>query len=99
MIWSECYKNVMALSAAYQRQMMVPEVPSHSRIIRSSSHTMPLLNRPAHSKGTRRDCSFSSASSARNSISNDVRCAVLLSSLISRLKMYLLRSVYMDNFL
>ena len=59
--------------------------------------TMPLLNRPAHSKATLGDRSFSFASSSVwNSIPNDVRCAPSLSSFKSRLKTYLFRSVYKD---
>ena len=55
---------------------------------------MPLLNRPAHSKATHGDRSFSFASSSVwNSIPNDVRCAPSLSSFKSRLKTYLFRSV------
>ena len=49
---------------------------SHTR---SSSYTMPLLNRPAHSKATLGDRSFSFASSVCNCIPN-VRCALSLSS-------------------
>ena len=53
----------------------------HTRNTRSSSCTMPLLNRPAHSKATLGDRSFSFASSSIwNSIPNDVRCAPSLSS-------------------
>ena len=64
---------------------------------RSSSYTMPLLNKPAHSKATLGDRSFSFASSSVwNSIPNDVRCAPSLSSFKSRLKTYLFRSVYKD---
>ena len=60
----------------------------------SSSYTMPLLNRPAHSKATLGDRSFSfGSSSVWNSILNDVRCAPSLPSSKSRLKTYLLRSV------
>ena len=51
------------------------------------SHTMHLLNGPAHSKATPGDRSFSLASSSvLNSIPNDVRCAPLLSSSMFRLK-------------
>ena len=65
------------------------------RNTRSSSYTMPLLNRPAHSKATLGDRSFSFASSSVwNSIPIDVRCAPSLSSFKSRLKTYLFRSVY-----
>ena len=67
--------------------------PSHTR---SSSYTTPLLNRPAHSKATLGDCSFSFASSVWNSIPNDVRCAPSLSSSKFRLKTYLFCSAYKD---
>ena len=71
--------------------------PLHTRNTRSSSYTMSLLNRPAHSKATLGDRSFSFASSSVwNSIPNDVRCAPSLSSFKSRLKTYLFRSVYID---
>ena len=63
----------------------------------SSSYTMPLLNRPAHSKATLGDRSFSFASSyVSNSIPNDVRCAPSLSSSKSRLNAYLFCSAYKD---
>ena len=52
-------------------------MPLHTRNTRSSSYTMPLLNRPAHSKATLGDRSFSFAySSVWNYIPNDVRCAL-----------------------
>ena len=70
--------------------------PSHTRITRPSSYTMPLLNRPAHGKTTLGDRSFSFASSVWNSIPNDVRCTPSLSSFKSRLRTYLFRSVYKD---
>ena len=76
---------------------MLHKTPLHTRNTRSSSYTMPLLNRPAHSKATLGDRSFSFAStSVWNSIPNDVRCAPSLSSSKSRLKTYLFRSVYID---
>ena len=76
---------------------MLQKKPSHTRITRSSSYTMPLLNRPAHSKTTLGDRLFSFASSSVwNSIPNDVRCAPSLSSFMSCLKTYLFRSVYKD---
>ena len=72
-------------------------MPSHNRNIRSSSCTMPLLNRPAHSQATLGDRSFSFASSSVwISIPNDVRCAPTLSSSMSRLNTYLFRSAYKD---
>ena len=76
---------------------MLHKKPLHIRNTRSSSYTMPLLNRPAHSKATLGDRSFSFASSSVwNSIPNDFRCAPSLSSFKSRLKTYLFRSVYKD---
>ena len=59
--------------------------PLHTRNTRSSSYTMPLLNRPAHSKATLGDRSFSfTSSSVWNTIPNDVRYAPSLSSFKSR---------------
>ena len=76
---------------------MLHKKPLHTRNTRSSSYTMPLLNRPAHSKATLGDRSFSFASSSVwNSIPNDVKCAPSLSSFKSRLKTYLFHSVYKD---
>ena len=76
---------------------MLHRKPLHTRKTRSSSYTMPLLNRPAHSKATLGDRSFSFASSSVwNSIPNVVRCAPSLSSFKSRLMTYLFRSVYKD---
>ena len=76
---------------------MLHKKPSNTRITRSSSHTMPLLNIPAHSKATLVDHSFSFASSSVwNSIPNDVRCDPSLSSSKSRLKTFLFCSVYKD---
>ena len=74
---------------------MLHKKPLHIRNIRSSSYTMPLLNRPAHSRATLGGRSFYYASSSVwNSIPNDVWCAPSQSSSKSRLKTYLLRSVY-----
>ena len=68
---------------------MLHRKPLHTRY---SSYTIPLLNRPAHSKATLGDRSFSFASSSVwNSIPNDFRCAPSLSSFKSRLKTYLFR--------
>ena len=76
---------------------MLNKEPSHTRNTRSCSYTTPLLNRPAHSKATLGDRSFSFASSSVwNSIPKDARCAPSLSSFKSRLKTYLFRSVYKD---
>ena len=72
---------------------MLHRKPSNTGNTRSC--TIPLLNRPAHSKATLGDRSFSS-SSVWNSIPNDVRCAPSLSSSKSRLKTNLSCSVYKD---
>ena len=88
-----CYHCHSSTAPSYVTDMLHKK-PLHTR---SSSYTMPLLNRPAHSKATLGDRSFSFASSSVwNSIPNDVRCAPSLSSFKSRLKTYLFRSVYKD---
>ena len=79
-----CYHCHSSTALSYVAEMMQKK-PSHTRNTRSRSHTMPLLNRPAHSKATLGDCSFSFASSSvLNSIPNDGRCAPSLSSSKSR---------------
>ena len=89
-----CYHCTTAPSCVAD---MLLKKSSHTRITRSSSCTMPHLNRSAHSKATLCDRSFSFASSSVwNSIPNGVRCAPSLSSFKSRLKTYLFRSVYKD---
>ena len=91
-----CYHCHSSTAPSYVADMLHKK-PSHTCITRSSSYTMPLFNRPAHSKATLGDRSFSFDSySVWNSIPNDVRCAPSLSSSKSRLKTYLLRSVYKD---
>ena len=91
-----CYHCHSSTAPSYVADMLHRK-PSHTRITRSSSYTMPLLNRPAHSKATLGDRSFSFASSSVwNSIPNDVRCSPSLSSSKSRLKTFLLCSVYID---
>ena len=91
-----CYHCHSSTAPSYVTDMLHIK-PLHTRNTRSSSYTMPLLNRPAHSKATLGDRSFSFASSSVwNSIPNDVRCAPSLSSFKSRLKTYLFRSVYID---
>ena len=91
-----CYHCHSSTAPSYLTDMLHKK-PLHTRNTRSSSYTMPLLNRPAHSKATLGDRSFSLASSSVwNSIPNDVRCAPSLSSFMSRLKTYLFRSVYKD---
>ena len=62
-------------ATSYVTDMLQKKAP-HTRNTSTISHTMPLLNRPTHSKATLgdRSCSFAS-SSVWNSIPNDVRCA------------------------
>ena len=91
-----CYHCHSSTAPSYVTGMLHRK-PLHTRNTRSTSYSMPLLNRPAHSKATLGDRSFSFASSSVwNSIPNDVRCAPSLSSFKSRLKTYLFRSVYKD---
>ena len=91
-----CYHCHSSTAPSYVTDMLHRN-PSHTRNTRSCSYTMPLLNRPAHSKATLADRSFSFASSSVwNSIPNDVRCSLSLSSIKSRLRSYLFRSVYKD---
>ena len=73
-----CYDCHSSTAPSYVTDMLHKK-PLHTRNTRSSSYTMPLLNRPAHSKATLGDRSFSFASSVWNSIPNDVRCAPSLS--------------------
>ena len=58
-----CYHCHSSTSPSYVADML-QKTPSPTFNTRSSSHTMPLLNRPAHSKATLDDCSFSFASSS-----------------------------------
>ena len=89
-----CYHCHSSTAQSYVADMLQKK-PSHTRNTSSSSYTMPILNRPAHSKATLGDCSFSFASSSVwNSIPNDVRCAPSLSSFKSRLRTHLFCSVY-----
>ena len=80
-----CYHCHSSTAPSYVSDMLQKK-PSHTRNTRSSSCTMPLLNRPVHSKAKLGDRPFSFASSSVwNSIPNDVRCAPSLSSFKSRL--------------
>ena len=60
-IASLCYHCHSSTAPSYVTDML-PKKPSHTHITRSSSYTMPLLNKPAHSKPTLGDRSFSFAS-------------------------------------
>ena len=75
-----CYHCHSSTAPSYVTDMLHRK-PLHTRNTCSSTYTMHLLNRPAHSKATLDDRSFSFASSSVwNSIPNDVRCAPSLSS-------------------
>ena len=88
-----CYHCHSSTAPSYVTDMLHRK-PLHTRF---SSYTMPLLNRPAHSRATLGDHSFSFAySSVWNSIPNDVRCAPSLSSFKSCLRTYLFCIVYKD---
>ena len=74
-----CYHCHSCTAPSYVADMLQKK-PSHTCNTRSSSCTMPLLNRPAHSKATLGDRTLSFASSSvRNSFPNDVRCVPSLS--------------------
>ena len=74
-----CYHCHSSTAPSYVADMLHRK-PSHTRNTRSSSYTMPLLNRPAHNRATLGDRSFSFASSfVWNAIPNDDRCAPSLS--------------------
>ena len=91
-----CHPSHSSTAPSYVTDMLHIE-PSHTSNTRSSSYTIPLLNRPAQSKATLGDRSFSFAySSFWNSIPNYVRCDPSLSSSKSCLKTYLPCSVYKD---
>ena len=73
-----CYHCHSSTAPSYVADLLHRK-PSHTRNTRSSSYTMPLLIKPAHSRATLGDRSFSFASSSVwNSIPNDVRCALSL---------------------
>ena len=91
-----CYNCHSSTAPSYVADMQQKTL-SHTRNTRSSSYTMHLLNRPAHSKATLGALSlYFACSSVWNSIPNDVRCAPSLSSFKSRLKTYMSRSVCKD---
>ena len=58
-----CYHCHSSTAPSYVADMLQKK-PSHTCNTRSSSYTMPLLNRPAHSKATLCDRSFSFACSS-----------------------------------
>ena len=74
-----CYHCHSSTAPSYVTDMLHKK-PPHTRNTRSSSCTMPLLNRPAHSKATLGDRSlYSASSSVWSSIPNDAWCAPSLS--------------------
>ena len=82
-LYFHCHRST---SPSYVADMLHKK-PSLTRNTRSSSNTMPLLNRPAHIKATHGDRSSSfDSSSVWNSNPNDVRCAPSLFSSMSRFK-------------
>ena len=83
-----CYHCHISTAPSYAADMLQKK-PSHTCNTRSSTCTMPLLNRPAHSKATLGDRSFSLASSSLWNCPS-------LSSFKSCLKTYLFRSIYKD---
>ena len=88
-----CYHCHSSTAPSYVADMLHIK-PLHTRNTRSCLFTMPLLIRPAQSKATLGDRSFSFASSSVwNSIPNDISCAPSLSSFKCRMKRYLFRSV------
>ena len=90
-----CYHCHSNTAPSYVNEMLKKN-PSYSGNT-STSHTMPLLNRPASSKITHGDRSFSFAfSSFSNSIPNDFKCDPSLSSFKFLLKAYLFRPVYKE---
>ena len=58
-----CYHCHSSTAPSYVTDMLHRK-PLHTRNTRTNSYTMPLLNRPAHSKAALGDCSFSFASSS-----------------------------------
>ena len=70
-----CYHCPNNTSPSYVADMLQKK-SSHNHNTHSSSYTMPLLNRPAHSKATLDDRSFSFASSSVcHYVPYDVRCS------------------------
>ena len=89
-----CYHCHCSTAPSYVTDM---QEKKPSRTNPSSSYTMLPPNRPAHSKATLGDRSFSFAfSSVWNSVPNNVRCAPSLSSYKSCLKTIFLHSVCKD---
>ena len=90
-----CYHCHSSTSPSYVANILQKK-PSLTHNTRSCSCIIPLLNRPAHSKPTLSDRSFSLLLLLSETIPNDVRCDPSLSSSKSRLKAYLFCSVYKD---
>ena len=86
-----CYHCHSSTAPSYITDMLQKSL--HTPAILSSSYTMPLLNRSAHSKVTLGDLSFPFASSVWYSIQYDIRNIPSLSSFKSCFKTYLFYSV------
>ena len=83
-----CYHSLSNNTPSYVTYMLQNK-PSHTRNTRSRNYTMPLLNRPEHSKTTYGDSLITFVSSSVwNYFPNDVMCAPSLSSFMSCLKTY-----------
>ena len=90
-----CYHFHSSTAPSYVTDMLHRK-PLHTRNTRSSSYTMPLLNRPHTVRQHLVLVHFLLLLLLSGTIPNDVRCASSLSSFKSRLKTYLFRSVYKD---
>ena len=91
-----CYHCYSSTAPSYVTDMLQKK-PLHTRNTRSSSFTMPLLNRPAHSKATLGDRSFLLLLLLSGTLFQMMSGVPLsLSSFKSLLKTYLFHSVYKD---
>ena len=89
--YDHCHSSIAPSYVTY----VLHEKPSHTRNTRASSHTMPLLSRPAHNNATL-GRSFSFDPSVWNSILKCDRCAPSLSSSKSPFQICLFRSFCED---
>ena len=94
-IASYCYHCHSSSAPSYFAEMLQKK-PSHTGNTRTSSYTMPLLNRPANSKATLGDHSFYFASSYVWNFIQMMSGVPHHSSFKSCLKTYLLHSVCKD---
>ena len=95
----QCYElfgGIALKNHAFFSPYQLQKKPSHSHSIFYSTHAIPLLNKPTHSKAILGDRSFF-CFSVYNYIADDAGCAPSLPSFKSRLNTYLLRSVYKET--